>query len=100
MSTGELAGDVVVGAAVLDAPPRSDATVQAAAGLIELIPSGCDLTLVGVVRVNAPQPVGGQQTAILAEHQRGRDKGEPGPWHGKLGARFRRPYGFDSDLPC
>lgn len=22
------------------------------------------------------------------------------PWHGKLAARFRRPYGFDSDLPC
>jgi type IV secretory pathway TrbD component len=22
------------------------------------------------------------------------------PWHGRLHARFRRPYGFDSDLPC
>lgn len=22
------------------------------------------------------------------------------PWHGKLHALFRRPYGFDSDLPC
>lgn len=25
---------------------------------------------------------------------------EPTPWHGKFHARFRRPYGFDSDLPC
>ncbi|WP_416046834.1 conjugal transfer protein [Cupriavidus basilensis] len=22
------------------------------------------------------------------------------PWHGRMRARFRRPYGFDSDLPC
>ncbi|WP_316157708.1 conjugal transfer protein [Cupriavidus sp. BIC8F] len=25
---------------------------------------------------------------------------ESAPWHGKFSPRFRRPYGFDSDLPC
>ncbi|MDC6179992.1 conjugal transfer protein [Ralstonia solanacearum] len=37
---------------------------------------------------------------ILTVYDRYGDLYEPGPWHGKLGARFRRPYGFDSDLPC
>lgn len=37
---------------------------------------------------------------ILMVYDRYGDLYEPGPWHGKLGARFRRPYGFDSDLPC
>lgn len=37
---------------------------------------------------------------ILSVYNTYGDVYESGPWHGKLHSLFRRPYGFDSDLPC
>lgn len=37
---------------------------------------------------------------VLTVYNHYADIYEPVPWHGKASQQFRRPYGFDSDLPC